>query len=95
MVLLGPDLVQLGPEVVLLGLEVVEPGPERVLPGPEMVLPGPEVVDTNISGSEEHVTESCRSIHSPFLDLAVAKSLQSTRMVTDADADADDDDDDV
>ena len=30
-----------------------------------------------------------------FLDLAVAKSLQSTRMVTDADADADDDDADV
>ena len=27
-----------------------------------------------------------------FLDLAVAKSLQSTRMVTDADDDADDDD---
>ena len=26
-----------------------------------------------------------------FLDLAVAKSLQSTRTVTDADADADDD----
>ena len=26
-----------------------------------------------------------------FLDLAVAKSLQSTRMVTDDDADADDD----
>ena len=33
---------------------------------------------------------------STFLDLAVAKSLQSTRMVTDADADDDaDDDDDV
>ena len=30
-----------------------------------------------------------------FLDLAVAKSLQSTRMVTDADADDDADDDDV
>ena len=31
-----------------------------------------------------------------FLDLAIAKSLQSTRMVTDADADDDaDDDDDV
>ena len=28
----------------------------------------------------------------PFLDLAVAKSLQSTRMVTDDDDDADDDD---
>ena len=30
-----------------------------------------------------------------FLDLAVAKSLQSTRMVTDDDADDDDDDADV
>ena len=29
----------------------------------------------------------------PFLDLAVAKSLQSTRMVSDDDADDDDDDD--
>ena len=35
-------------------------------------------------------------LDSNFLDLAVAKSLQSTRMVTDADADDDaDDDDDV
>ena len=39
---------------------------------------------------------SDRKVHRVFLDLAVAKSLQSTRMVTDADdADADDDDDDV
>ena len=39
---------------------------------------------------------SCEPIRTEFLDLAVAKSLQSTRTVTDADDDADDDDaDDV
>ena len=61
--------------MVLLGLEVVEPGPE-------MVLPGPEVVDSNISGSAEHVTESCRSIHSPFLLLYPHPDISSLALIS-------------